>query len=180
MCLGAYRIQSLVVRGSCLFFSPAQPVRHCSPHSRSLLSGEALEQDLGVAIDAEVLDRLRILRGAGRILPGGGLGERRAHGLSDCLHRDEEVATKAQLDMAEYVVERVVRGTGCSAQEAATWRDFFGCAWPISTPQDNVRPHPTSHENGSLRITLHQDPLQLLVNGCRVLNQSSEDGNSDT
>lgn len=58
------------------------------PHSRSLLSGKALEQDLGVAVDAEVLDRLRILRGAGRILPGGGLGERRAHGLSDGLHRD--------------------------------------------------------------------------------------------
>ena len=70
---GAYRIQSLVVRGS---WSGVSTVPNCSPskfHSRSLLSGEALEQDLGVAVDAQVLNRLGILRRSRRILPGSGL-----------------------------------------------------------------------------------------------------------
>lgn len=65
-------------------------------HSRALLSREALEQHLGVAVDAEVLDGLGVLRGARRILPGRSLGERRAHGLTDGLHRDGEVATRAK------------------------------------------------------------------------------------
>jgi len=57
-------------------------------NSRSLLSSEALEQHLGVAVDAEVLDRLSVLRRAGSVGPGRGLGERRAHRLSESLHAD--------------------------------------------------------------------------------------------
>lgn len=86
--MGAYRIQSPVVRGSCSCISISFPCRVFHSHSRSLLSSEALEQDLGVAVDAKVLNRLGILRGSGRILPGSGLGERGAHRLPDCLHRD--------------------------------------------------------------------------------------------
>jgi hypothetical protein len=86
--MGAYRIQSPVVRGSCSCISISFPCRIFHSHSRSLLSSEALEQDLGVAVDAKVLNRLGILRGSGRILPGSGLGERGAHRLPDCLHRD--------------------------------------------------------------------------------------------
>jgi hypothetical protein len=53
---------------------------------RSLLASEALEQDLCVAVDAQVLDGLGVLGRAGRVLPGRGLGERRAQGLSEGLH----------------------------------------------------------------------------------------------
>lgn len=57
--------------------------------SRSLLAGEALEQDFGVAVDAQVLDGLCILRRAGRIVPAGRLGERRAQRKAEGgLHRD--------------------------------------------------------------------------------------------
>jgi hypothetical protein len=56
-------------------------------HSRALLSSEALEQHLCVAVDAEVLDGLSVLQRACRILPGSGLGERRAQGVSEGLHR---------------------------------------------------------------------------------------------
>lgn len=66
-------------------------------HSRALLSSEALEQHLCVAVDAEVLDGLGILRRACRILPGSGLGERRAHGVSESLHRGYGAVTKAGL-----------------------------------------------------------------------------------
>ena len=86
--LGAYRIQSLVVRGSCSRISTPSHYRLFQSHSRSLLSSETLEQNLGVAVDTKVLNRLGVLRGSGRILPGSGLGERRAHRLPDCLHRD--------------------------------------------------------------------------------------------
>lgn len=69
----AYRIQWLVVRGSWSCISPSSNHVLLQSHSRSLLSREALEQDLGIAVDAKVLNRLGVLRGSGRILPGSGL-----------------------------------------------------------------------------------------------------------
>lgn len=89
----AYRTRWPAVRGSCRRISTA-PVsvaaaarsRRGALHSRSLLAGEALEQHLGVAVDAQVLDGLGVLRRARCVRPGRGLGERRAHGLSDGLH----------------------------------------------------------------------------------------------
>lgn len=89
--------------------NPSQPQVTCI-HSRSLLSRETLEQHLGVAVDAEVLDRLRVLRRARRILPGRGLGERRAQRVSDCLHRDGGAVTKAEVSMSGDIEERVVDG----------------------------------------------------------------------
>jgi hypothetical protein len=59
--LGAYRIQSLVVRGSCSCISTSCNYRRLRLHSRSLLSSEALEEDPGVAVDAKVLNRLGVL-----------------------------------------------------------------------------------------------------------------------
>jgi DNA-directed RNA polymerase subunit N (RpoN/RPB10) len=56
-------------------------------HSRALLSSEALEKHLCVAVDAEVLDGLGVLRRACRILSGSGFRERRAQGVSESLHR---------------------------------------------------------------------------------------------
>jgi hypothetical protein len=58
---------------------------------RSLLAGEALEEDLCVAVDAQVLDGLGVLGRAGRVLPGRGLGERRAQGLSEGLHDEWQI-----------------------------------------------------------------------------------------
>jgi hypothetical protein len=94
---GAYHIQWPAGRGTC------PSVSHCAPsyalpvlHSRSLLSREALEQHLGVAVDAQVLDRLGVRRRAGRIsLPRGGCAESGAQRASESLHRDNGAATKA-------------------------------------------------------------------------------------
>lgn len=62
---------------------------HCN--LRSLLAGEALEQHLGVAVDAQVFDRVGVGRGAGRIrVAGGCFPQRRAQGSSYGLHRDGE------------------------------------------------------------------------------------------
>ena len=96
---GAYHIRWPAGRGTC------QSVSHCTPsytvavlHSRSLLSREALEQHLGVAVDAQVLDRLGVRRRAGRIsLPRGGCAEGGAQRASEGLHRDNGAATKADL-----------------------------------------------------------------------------------
>jgi hypothetical protein len=67
-------------------------------HSRSLLAGEALEQHLGVSVDAQVLDCLGVRRRARRIsLPRGGCAEGRAQRFSEGLHRDNGAATKADL-----------------------------------------------------------------------------------
>lgn len=90
----AYRTRWPAVRGSCCRISAALASvaaaaarsRRGALHSRSLLAGEALEQHLGVAVDAQVLDGLGVLRRARCVRPGRGLGERRAHGLSDGLH----------------------------------------------------------------------------------------------
>lgn len=90
----AYRTRWPAVRGSCRRVSTppvsaaaaAARSRRGALHSRSLLAGEALEQHLGVAVDAQVLDGLGVLRRARCVRPGRGLGERRAHGLSDGLH----------------------------------------------------------------------------------------------
>ena len=64
--------------------------------SRSLLSREALEEHFGVAVDAEVLDSLGILRRTCCVLPGRGPGERRAQGVSESLHRDCGAVTNAK------------------------------------------------------------------------------------
>jgi hypothetical protein len=57
--------------------------------SRSLLAREALEQHLGVAVDAQVLDCVRVGRGARCVcVPGGCSPHRRAQGSSYGLHRD--------------------------------------------------------------------------------------------
>lgn len=53
--------------------------------SRSLLSGKALEEDLGLAIDAQVVDGLRVGRGA--VGAFGELAQRsRAHVTEGLLH----------------------------------------------------------------------------------------------
>jgi hypothetical protein len=106
--LGAYRIRWLVLRENCAYISTLPIADMFCLHSRSLLASEALEQHLGVAVDAEVLDRLGILRGASRILPGRGLGERRAQRLSDRLHRDCAVVTKANLEYEKGIAGRFV------------------------------------------------------------------------
>jgi len=54
----------------------------------ALLAGEALEQHLCVAVDAQVLDRLGVLRRACCVLPRRRPGQRRAHGGAESLHRD--------------------------------------------------------------------------------------------
>jgi hypothetical protein len=88
--------------------------------SPSLLSGEALEQHLGVAVDAEVLDRLCVLRRACRILPGRRLGQRRAQRLSDCLHRDCGGVTEANLRYGEGIAGRGVDGSGLKLRHSGT------------------------------------------------------------
>lgn len=67
-------------------------------HSRSLFSSEALEDHLGVAVDAEVLDGFGVWRRARRIaLPRRGFAERGAQRSSESLHRDNEAVTKADV-----------------------------------------------------------------------------------
>lgn len=54
---------------------------------RSLLSGEALEDDLGLAVDAQVLDRLGVRRAGRAVVTAGSVAQRRARGGSgDGLH----------------------------------------------------------------------------------------------
>jgi hypothetical protein len=71
-----------------------RPSAKAAPHarrgdSRSLLAREALEQHLCVAVDAQVLDRVRVGRGARCVcVPGGCFPHRRAQGSSYGLHRD--------------------------------------------------------------------------------------------
>lgn len=48
---------------------------------RSLLSGEALEDDLGLAVDAQVVDRLGVRRAGGAVATAG-VAQRRARGGS--------------------------------------------------------------------------------------------------
>jgi hypothetical protein len=84
--MGAYRTRSPAARGNWRCVSMLHLRRPGRARLRSLLSSEALEQDLCVAVDAQVLDGLGVLRRAGRVLPGRSLGERRAHGLSEGLH----------------------------------------------------------------------------------------------
>lgn len=111
-------------------------------HSRSLLSSEALEQHLGVAVDAQVLDGLGILRGAGRILPGRRLGERRAQRVAEGLHRGYGTVTKAERGEGAGIVKCVGGGGGFEA--AAHWRDFFGCSLAqFPTSPKASRPRPT-------------------------------------
>lgn len=71
--LVAYRIQLPAVRGSYPLVSVTLYFSFFCSHSRSLLSSETLEENLCVAVDAKVLNRLGVLRGSGRILPGCGL-----------------------------------------------------------------------------------------------------------
>lgn len=95
---GAYRTRWLVVRGSCTKSAIVLSLMLCL-HSRSLLSSEALEQHLCVAVDAQVLDGLGILGRTCCVLPGRRPGERRAQGVSESLHRDCESVTKAEAGM---------------------------------------------------------------------------------
>lgn len=49
-------------------------------HIRSLLSGETLEDDLGVGVDLQVLDRLGVRAGLGAVCPLGELAQDGARG----------------------------------------------------------------------------------------------------
>lgn len=154
----------------------ASPINCKRPrrHVRSLLSSKALEQHLGVAVDAEVLDRLRILRRARRILPGRGFGKRRAQRLSDCLHRDCEAATKAEVQVRERIVERVMDGAGLNDLSC----DIAGLLRASLANLDSPHPGPVRarqlHENTSLISALVQPrywPRQYLIVVCgRHLN----------
>jgi hypothetical protein len=120
----------------CLFTDPGHV------HSRALLSSEALEEHFCVAIDAEVLDGLGILRRTCRILPCSRLGERRAPaswllGLSrrqSCVNRGESrIASLVELVLSEH--------------EAATHgRHFLGCSLASTHDKRTVgsRPRPTT------------------------------------
>lgn len=95
----SYRTQWLARRGNCAYLqvsmSLAPPTRDGSPARqplfkrdvRSLLSGEALEDDLGLAVDAQVLDRLGVRRAGRAVVTAGSVAQRRARGGSgDGLH----------------------------------------------------------------------------------------------
>jgi hypothetical protein len=92
---GAYRIQSPAGHGTYISLSVLQPlVNIYRAHSRSLSSCEALEEHFCVAVDAQVLDRVRIRGRARRILACRGFLERGAQRASEGLHRDNGVVTK--------------------------------------------------------------------------------------
>lgn len=146
----AYRIRLPAGRGSCCASAAWVPL--CARrgiHSRPLLAGEALEEHLCVAVDAQVLDRLGVLRGARRILPGGASGERRAQRESEGLHRDGEVATNAELDVRRGVAAVLLslfaacveRAQSCDA--AALLRlELCRQSKFLPTPQSDQRPQP--------------------------------------
>lgn len=78
----AYRIRWPVGRGSYSRQHGDTGDTGAGQDVRSLLAGEALEDDLGVAIDAQVVDGLRV-RGAGRAVGATGdvAQRRRRHGV---------------------------------------------------------------------------------------------------
>lgn len=95
---GAYRTRWSAGRGNCQIVSACHPPLASPSHSRSLLSGETLEQHLCVAVDAEVLDGLAVRGRACRIrLPRRGFAERGAQGSAEGLHRDNVAVTEAEL-----------------------------------------------------------------------------------
>lgn len=117
-------------------------------HSRSLLAGEPLEQHLGVAVDAEILDGLGVLRRAGCVLPCRGLGERRAHGLSESLHGDCVSLSRRLARCGEGYREGGVDRAALNEQQAATAHgrtctpNLLGST---AGHQDNI---PASHSEG--------------------------------
>lgn len=104
---GLLRVEAAIASAPAPCLSPSS-----GPHSRSLLAGETLEQHLGVAVDAEVLDGLGVLRRAGCVGPGRGLGERRAHGLSESLHGGYGSLSRRLAGCAEGYRERCVDRAG--------------------------------------------------------------------
>lgn len=143
--------------------------------SRALLSSEALEEHLRVAVDAEVLNGLGVLRRACRILPGSGLGERRAQGVSESLHRGSRRQSWVcgRVSLIASLVELVL-----SEQEAATHGGTSSAAaWPVSKLQGRrSRPRPTSPrkqlENTSfinIYIRTAQSVLPVISNGLTLL-----------
>jgi hypothetical protein len=127
-------------------------------HSRALLSSEALEQHLCVAIDTEVLNGLGILRRACRILPGGGLGEYRAQWVSESLHRGLELSRRQSCVWGEYhgstsLAELVLSEVEAATHMAGILRLQLG---PVSklNPKSPVRAR-NLHENTSSSLIQH-------------------------